>query len=213
MHGHGIGASGQLAPGMASADNEDGSQEPAKARSRSFAGPAISSVAKTDKDLTGSQVPEEASGCKVKCQDRQLASDSRLVALINEGWLSTSNRVRRRTIARQIRWASRVQPINDDLIPVLVDGQTTGLKDAHLCNTVDGRALRTPNMWPEVLSTDTEAFKIAPTSGTLVFEEMDLPRTASPRSGPCKPMTPDTHRRCSAVPDVPQARTRHQEPL
>ena len=112
---------------------------------------------------------EEATSCKVNVKTANTSDE--MVALMNEGGfdlVTASGDASLRLIA-----GKRVQPINIDLIPSwsTVDDR---LKDAPW-HTVDGVHYGTPYMWgPNVLMYNTEAFKEAPKSWKVVFEEMTL---------------------------------------
>ena len=112
---------------------------------------------------------EEATGCMVKVKTANTSDE--MVALMNEGGfdlVTASGDASLRLIA-----GKRVQPINIDLIPSWhsVDDR---LKSAPW-HTVDGVHYGTPYMWgPNVLMYNTEAFKSAPSSWSVVFEETNL---------------------------------------
>lgn len=113
---------------------------------------------------------EEATGCKVNIKTANTSDE--MVALMNEGGfdlVTASGDASLRLIA-----GKRVQEINTDLIPSwsAVDDR---LKDAPW-HTVDGKHYGTPYMWgPNVLMYNTEVFKEAPDSWSVVFEETTLP--------------------------------------
>jgi putative spermidine/putrescine transport system substrate-binding protein len=113
---------------------------------------------------------EEATGCKVQVKTANTSDE--MVALMNEGGfdlVTASGDASLRLIA-----GHRVQPVNVDLIPSwkTVDDR---LKDAPW-HTVDGVHYGVPYMWgPNVLMYNTDVFKDAPTSWSVVFEEMSLP--------------------------------------
>ncbi|MGB6117637.1 MAG: ABC transporter substrate-binding protein [Mesorhizobium sp.] len=112
---------------------------------------------------------EEASGCKVSVKTANTSDE--MVALMNEGGfdlVTASGDASRRLIA-----GKRVQPINIDLVPSWskVDDR---LKNAPW-HTVDGVHYGVPYVWgPNVLAYNTNAFKEAPKSWNVVFEEMTL---------------------------------------
>ncbi len=112
---------------------------------------------------------EEATGCKVNIKTANTSDE--MVALMNEGGfdlVTASGDASLRLVA-----GKRVQPVNVDLIESweTVDDR---LKNAPW-HTVDGVHYGVPYMWgPNVLMYSTEAFKEAPTSWKVVFEEMTL---------------------------------------
>ncbi|WP_425432965.1 ABC transporter substrate-binding protein [Hartmannibacter diazotrophicus] len=113
---------------------------------------------------------EKETGCKVNV--KTAATSDEMVALMNEGGfdlVTASGDASLRLIA-----GKRVQPINVDLIKSwsTVDDR---LKDAPW-HTVDGVHYGTPYQWgPNVLMYNTDVFKEAPTSWSIVFEETTLP--------------------------------------
>ncbi len=124
----------------------------------------------TDKAFDWVTKFEEASGCKVNVKTANTSDE--MVALMNEGGfdlVTASGDASLRLVA-----GKRVQPINTDLIPSWsrVDDR---LKDAPWF-TVDGTHYGVPYMWgPNVLMYNTEVFKEAPKSWSVVFEEQELP--------------------------------------
>jgi len=112
---------------------------------------------------------EESSGCKVNVKTANTSDE--MVALMNEGGfdlVTASGDASLRLIA-----GKRVQAVNTDLIPSW-DSVDDRLKDAPW-HTVGGIHYGTPYMWgPNVLMYNTEAFKTAPTSWSVVFEETTL---------------------------------------
>ena len=112
---------------------------------------------------------EAATGCQVKVKTANTSDE--MVALMNEGGfdlVTASGDASLRLIA-----GKRVQPINIELIPSW-DTVDDRLKNAPW-HTVDGVHYGTPYMWgPNVLMYNTTAFKQAPTSWNVVFEEMTL---------------------------------------
>jgi putative spermidine/putrescine transport system substrate-binding protein len=112
---------------------------------------------------------EADTGCKVNV--KTAATSDEMVALMNEGGfdlVTASGDASLRLIA-----GKRVQPVNIDLVPSwsTVDER---LKNAPW-HTVDGVHYGVPYMWgPNVLMYNTNAFKTAPTSWKVVFEEMML---------------------------------------
>ncbi len=124
----------------------------------------------TDKAFDWVTKFEEASGCKVNVKTANTSDE--MVALMNEGGfdlVTASGDASLRLIA-----GKRVQEVNVDLVA------SWNTVDERLQNapwhTVDGKHYGVPYMWgPNVLMYNTNAFKEAPTSWNVVFEEMDLP--------------------------------------
>ncbi|MDH5353927.1 MAG: ABC transporter substrate-binding protein [Gammaproteobacteria bacterium] len=112
---------------------------------------------------------EKATGCQVNIKTANTSDE--MVALMNEGGfdlVTASGDASLRLIA-----GKRVQPVNTDLIPSwnTVDER---LKNAPW-HTVKGVHYGTPYMWgPNVLMYNTNAFKSAPKSWSVVFEEQTL---------------------------------------
>ena len=123
----------------------------------------------TDKKFDWVTKFEEATGCKVNVKTANTSDE--MVALMNEGGfdlVTASGDASLRLIA-----GKRVQPVNIDLVPSwsTVDDR---LKNAPW-HTVDGVHYGVPYMWgPNVLMYSTEAFKEAPKSWSVVFEETTL---------------------------------------
>ncbi len=123
----------------------------------------------TDKSFDWVTKFEEATGCKVNVKTANTSDE--MVALMNEGGfdlVTASGDASLRLIA-----GKRVQAVNVDLIP------SWGTVDDRLKNapwhTVDGVHYGTPYMWgPNVLMYNTNAFKEAPKSWNVVFDEMML---------------------------------------
>jgi putative spermidine/putrescine transport system substrate-binding protein len=113
---------------------------------------------------------EAETGCKVNVKTANTSDE--MVALMNEGGfdlVTASGDASLRLVA-----GKRVQPINTDLIPSWgkVDAR---LKDAPWF-TVDGVHYGVPYQWgPNVLMYNTDVFKEAPKSWSVVFEPQDLP--------------------------------------
>jgi len=113
---------------------------------------------------------EEASGCKVNVKTANTSDE--MVALMNEGGfdlVTASGDASLRLVS-----GGRVQPVNVDLVP------SWSTVDERLQNapwhTVGGVHYGVPYMWgPNVLMYNTEVFKEAPTSWSVVFEEQALP--------------------------------------
>ncbi|RYI25702.1 MAG: extracellular solute-binding protein [Acetobacteraceae bacterium] len=124
----------------------------------------------TDKGFDWVTKFEEKSGCKVNVKTANTSDE--MVALMNEGGfdlVTASGDASLRLVA-----GDRVQAINTDLIPSWskVDPR---LKDAPWF-TVDGKHYGVPYQWgPNVLMYNTEVFKEAPKSWSVVFEEQTLP--------------------------------------
>ncbi|WP_455373618.1 ABC transporter substrate-binding protein [Limibacillus halophilus] len=113
---------------------------------------------------------EKATGCQVRV--KTAGTSDEMVALMNEGGfdlVTASGDASLRLIS-----GKRVQPINTDLIP------SWGKVDARLqdapWHTVGGVHYGVPYQWgSNVLMYNTEVFKEAPTSWSVVFEKQDLP--------------------------------------
>ena len=124
----------------------------------------------TDKAFDWVTKFEEATGCKVNVKTANTSDE--MVALMNEGGfdlVTASGDASLRLVA-----GKRVQPVNTDLIPswVKIDDR---LKDASWF-TVEGAHYGVPYQWgPNVLMYNTEVFKEAPKSWSVVFEEQTLP--------------------------------------
>ncbi len=112
---------------------------------------------------------EKNSGCKVNIKSANTSDE--MVALMNEGGfdlVTASGDASLRLVA-----GKRVQPINIELVP------SWNTVDKRLQNapwhTVNGVHYGVPYMWgPNVLMYDTRAFKQAPKSWAVVFEETTL---------------------------------------
>lgn len=112
---------------------------------------------------------EEKTGCKVNIKSANTSDE--MVALMNEGGfdlVTASGDASLRLVA-----GKRVQPVNISLVP------SWNTVDKRLQNapwhTVNGVHYGVPYMWgPNVLMYDTNAFKQAPTSWSVVFEETTL---------------------------------------
>ena len=113
---------------------------------------------------------EKATSCKVNV--KTAATSDEMVTLMNQGGfdlVTASGDASLRLVA-----GKKVQPINTDLIPnwKSVDER---LQNAPW-NTVDGVHYGTPYQWgPNVLAYNTDVFKEAPKSWSVVFEEQNLP--------------------------------------
>jgi len=112
---------------------------------------------------------EKNTGCKVNIKTANTSDE--MVALMNEGGfdlVTASGDASLRLVA-----GKRVQPVNVDLVP------SWKTVDKRLQNapwhTVNGVHFGVPYMWgPNVLMYDTRAFKQAPKSWSVVFEETRL---------------------------------------
>ena len=105
-----------------------------------------------------------------------------------------------------------MQPVNIDLIPNWKNVDQR-LQDAPW-HTVDGKHYGVPYQWgPNVLMYNTDAFKEAPTSWNVVFEEQNLPDGKSNKGRVQAYDGADLHRRRRALSDGEEARARHQGPL
>ena len=113
---------------------------------------------------------EARTGCKVTV--KTAGTSDEMVALMNEGGfdlVTASGDASLRLIA-----GKKVQEINTALIP------SWGTVDPRLqsapWHTVEGKHYGVPYQWgPNVLMYNTEVFKRAPTSWSVVFEEQTLP--------------------------------------
>ena len=124
----------------------------------------------TDKGYDWVTAFEKSTGCKVNV--KTAATSDEMVTLMNQGGfdlVTASGDASLRLIA-----GKKVQPVNVDLIAnwKTVDDR---LKDAPW-HTVDGTHYGTPYQWgPNVLAYNTDIFKEAPKSWSVVFEEQNLP--------------------------------------
>ncbi|MBC9251974.1 spermidine/putrescine ABC transporter substrate-binding protein [Pseudomonas alcaligenes] len=124
----------------------------------------------TDKNYDWVTKFEQDSGCKVNV--KTAATSDEMVSLMAKGGydlVTASGDASLRLVA-----GKRVQPINIALIPNWknVDDR---LKDAAW-HTVGGQHYGTPYQWgPNVLMYNTNTFKEAPTSWSVVFKEQNLP--------------------------------------
>ncbi|MEO8244930.1 MAG: ABC transporter substrate-binding protein [bacterium] len=113
---------------------------------------------------------EKDSGCAVKVKTANTSDE--MVSLMNEGGfdlVTASGDASLRLVA-----GKRVQEINTDLIPSWskLDDR---LKDGAWF-TVGGKHYGVPYQWgPNVLMYNTDVFKTAPTSWSVVFEDQTLP--------------------------------------
>ncbi len=113
---------------------------------------------------------EKATSCKVNV--KTAATSDEMVTLMNQGGfdlVTASGDASLRLVA-----GKKVQPVNIDLIPNYKN------VDERLQNgawhTVDGIHYGTPYQWgPNVLAYNTNIFKEAPKSWSIVFEEQNLP--------------------------------------
>ncbi len=113
---------------------------------------------------------EKDSGCRVNV--KTAATSDEMVSLMAKGGydlVTASGDASLRLI-----YGKRVQPIDTALIPNW-KGLDPRLKDAPWY-VVDGKTYGTPYQWgPNVLMYNTDVFKQAPTSWSVVFEAQDLP--------------------------------------
>jgi putative spermidine/putrescine transport system substrate-binding protein len=131
----------------------------------------------TDKGYDWVTAFEKATSCKVNV--KTAATSDEMVTLMNQGGfdlVTASGDASLRLIA-----GKKVQPINIDLVSNwnTVDDR---LKDAPW-HMVDGMHYGTPYQWgPNVLAYNTNVFKEAPKSWSVVFEEQTLPDGKSNKS-------------------------------
>jgi putative spermidine/putrescine transport system substrate-binding protein len=124
----------------------------------------------TDKNYDWVTAFEKETGCKVNV--KTAATSDEMVTLMNQGGfdlVTASGDASLRLVA-----GKKVQPINIDLIP------SWKTVDERLQNapwhTVDGVHYGVPYQWgPNVLAYNTDVFKEAPKSWSVVFEEQTLP--------------------------------------
>src|SRR6476659_3987503 len=124
----------------------------------------------TDKSYDWVTGVEKDSGCKVSV--KTAATSDEMVALMNEGGfdlVTASGDASLRLVA-----GNRVQEVNTALIP------SWSKVDPRLQNapwyTVNGKHYGVPYQWgPNVLAYNTDVFKDAPKSWSVVFEEQKLP--------------------------------------
>jgi putative spermidine/putrescine transport system substrate-binding protein len=113
---------------------------------------------------------EKDTGCQVNVQ--VAATSDEMVALMNEGTydlVTASGDASLRLVA-----GHRVQPVDLSKVPsyTKVDKRLQGAP----WYTVDGKSYGVPYQWgPNVLMYNTDVFKTAPTSWSVVFEEQNLP--------------------------------------
>lgn len=124
----------------------------------------------TDKGYDWVTQFEANSGCKVNV--KTAATSDEMVSLMAKGGydlVTASGDASLRLIA-----GKRVQPINTALIPSWINVDER-LKDAPW-HTVAGQHYGTPYQWgPNVLMYNSNVFKTAPTSWSVVFKEQNLP--------------------------------------
>src|SRR5690349_21546158 len=124
----------------------------------------------TDKAYDWVTAFEKETGCKVNVQ--VAATSDEMVALMNEGTydlVTASGDASLRLIA-----GKRVQPVDLSKVPsyAKVDKRLQGAP----WYTVDGKSYGVPYQWgPNVLMYNTDVFKEAPKSWSVVFEEQKLP--------------------------------------
>ena len=124
----------------------------------------------TDKNFDWVTSFEKDSGCKVNV--KTAATSDEMVALMNEGGfdlVTASGDASLRLVA-----GGKVQEVNTSLIPSWKDVDPR-LQSAPW-HTVGGKHYGTPYQWgSNVLMYNTETFKEAPKSWSVVFEEQNLP--------------------------------------
>ncbi|WP_445939622.1 putative ABC transporter substrate-binding protein YdcS [Pseudomonas sp.] len=124
----------------------------------------------TDKGYDWVTQFETDSGCKVNV--KTAATSDEMVSLMAKGGydlVTASGDASLRLVA-----GKRVQPINTALIPNWTNVDER-LKDAPW-HTVAGQHYGTPYQWsPNVLMYNSDVFKTAPTSWSVVFKEQNLP--------------------------------------
>jgi putative spermidine/putrescine transport system substrate-binding protein len=124
----------------------------------------------TDKGYDWVTEFEKSTSCKVNV--KTAATSDEMVTLMNQGGfdlVTASGDASLRLVA-----GKKVQPINTDLIPNWKNVDER-LQSAPW-NTVDGVHYGTPYQWgPNVLAYNTNVFKEAPKSWSVVFEEQKLP--------------------------------------
>ncbi len=124
----------------------------------------------TDKNYDWVTQFEKDTGCQVNV--KTAATSDEMVSLMTKGGydlVTASGDASLRLI-----YGKRVQPINPDLIPnwKTIDGR---LKDAPWY-VVDGKTYGAPYQWgPNVLMYNTNVFKKAPDSWSVLFEAQNLP--------------------------------------
>jgi putative spermidine/putrescine transport system substrate-binding protein len=164
----GLAASAVLAAGSAWAMVE--TLGPGEGQVSIVAWPGYIERGETDKAFDWVTEFETKTGCKVSV--KTAGTSDEMVALMNEGGfdlVTASGDASLRLIAGR-----KVQEINPALIPSwgTVDERLQGA----LWHTVDGKHYGVPYQWgPNVLMYNTEVFKEAPTSWSVVFEETVLP--------------------------------------
>jgi putative spermidine/putrescine transport system substrate-binding protein len=132
--------------------------------------PGYSERGETDKAYDWVTAFEKETGCKVNV--KTAATSDEMVTLMNQGGfdlVTASGDASLRLVA-----GKKVQPVNVDLVPswAKVDDR---LKDAPWY-TVDGVRYGVPYQWgPNVLMYNTNVFKEAPTSWSVIMEEQTLP--------------------------------------
>ena len=124
----------------------------------------------TDKAYDWVTAFEEKTGCKVRV--KTAGTSDEMVALMNEGGfdlVTASGDASLRLIA-----GKRVQPINTALVPSW--NEVDPRLQSAPWHTVDGVHYGVPYQWgSNVLAYNTEVFKEAPKSWSVVFEEQTLP--------------------------------------
>lgn len=162
-------AAGALA-GTATAQEMKKELGPGEGQVNIVAWPGYIERGETDKGYDWVTEFEKATSCKVNV--KTAGTSDEMVTLMNQGGfdlVTASGDASLRLIA-----GKKVQPVNVDLIP------SWNTVDERLQNapwhTVEGVHYGTPYQWgPNVLAYNTEVFKTAPTSWSVVFEEQTLP--------------------------------------
>ena len=162
----------------------------------------------TDKNYDWVTDFEKKTSCKVNV--KTAGTSDEMVALMNEGGfdlVTASGDASLRLIA-----GKRVQEIDTSMVPswTTIDER---LQNAPW-HTVDGKHYGVPYQWgPNVLMYNTDVFKEAPKSWSVVFEETQLPDGKSNKGRVQAYDGADLHRRRRALPDGQEAGARHQGPL
>ena len=151
---------------------------------------------------------EKKTGCKVNV--KTAGTSDEMVALMNEGGFDLVTASGDASLAARRRQAGAGD--QSDLIP------SWKTVDERLQNapwhTVDGKHYGVPYQWgPNVLMYNTNVFKDAPKSWSVVFEEQTLPDGKSNKGRVQAYDGADLHRRRRALSDGQEARARHQGPL
>ncbi|HET9624127.1 MAG TPA: ABC transporter substrate-binding protein [Kofleriaceae bacterium] len=160
------GSGGSSAPGMA-AQAAPGAGE---GQLDIIAWPGYIERGESDKAYDWVTAFEKDTGCKVNV--KTAATSDEMVALMNQGGfdlVTASGDASLRLVA-----AKKVQPIDLARVPAFASVDDR-LKAGPWFN-VDGKAYGVPYQWgPNVLMYNTNVFKAAPTSWSVVFDEQKLP--------------------------------------